>query len=41
MTGRLSIDRTVFGVGQGQFKGTETVAAKVDITISITASKAS
>jgi polyisoprenoid-binding protein YceI len=41
MTGRLSIDRTVFGVGQGQFKGTETVAAKVDVTISITASKAS
>lgn len=40
MTGRLSIDRTVFGVGQGQFKGTEAVAAKVDISISIAAAKA-
>lgn len=40
MAGRVSIDRTVFGVGQGQFKGTDTVAAKVDLVISINATKA-
>jgi polyisoprenoid-binding protein YceI len=39
MAGRLSIDRTVFGVGQGQFKGTDTVAAKVDVVIAVTATK--
>lgn len=40
MTGRASLDRTVFGVGQGQFKGTDTVAGKVDVVISINATKA-
>ncbi len=39
MAGRLSIDRTLFGVGQGQFKGTDTVAAKVDVVINLSASK--
>ena len=39
MAGKVSIDRTAFGVGQGQFKGTDTVAAKVDVVISITATK--
>jgi polyisoprenoid-binding protein YceI len=39
MAGRLSIDRTTFGVGQGQFKGTETIAAKVDVVITIAATK--
>ena len=41
MLGRLSLDRTLFGVGQGQFKGTDTVAGKVDVVISVNASKAS
>ncbi|WP_176594253.1 YceI family protein [Sphingobium sp. EM0848] len=40
MSARMSIDRTIFGVGQGQFKGTDAVAAKVDVVIAITASKA-
>jgi polyisoprenoid-binding protein YceI len=40
MVGAVPIDRTVFGVGQGQWKGTEAVAAKVDVLISIAASKA-
>lgn len=41
MQGRLSLDRTLFGVGQGQFRGTETVAGKVDVIISLSASQAS
>jgi polyisoprenoid-binding protein YceI len=39
MVGRVGIDRTAFGVGEGQFKGTDTVAAKVGVIISITATK--
>jgi polyisoprenoid-binding protein YceI len=39
MTGRLSVDRTIFGVGQGQFKGSDAVAAKVDVVIAIVATK--
>jgi polyisoprenoid-binding protein YceI len=37
MNGSVDIDRTVFGVGQGQFKGTEAVAGKVQVTINLTA----
>jgi len=40
MTGSLPIDRSVFGVGQGQFKGGDTVALKVQVNISIAAKRA-
>lgn len=37
--GTAPIDRTAFGVGQNQWKGTEAVAARVDVRISIDAKK--
>ncbi|WBO24516.1 YceI family protein [Sphingomonas abietis] len=37
MQGSLTIDRRWFGVGQGQFAGTEAVAANVRIDIVINA----
>jgi polyisoprenoid-binding protein YceI len=40
MTGSLPIDRGVFGVGQGQFKGPETVAPTVQVMLSIVAKRA-
>jgi polyisoprenoid-binding protein YceI len=40
MTGALPIDRTAFGVGQGQFKGTDAVAAGVQVQLDITARRA-
>jgi polyisoprenoid-binding protein YceI len=38
--GSVPIDRTAFGVGQNQWKGTEAVAARVDVHVSIDAQKA-
>ncbi len=40
MAGSLSIDRSVFGVGQGQFKTGDTVALKVQVNIAVTAKRA-
>jgi polyisoprenoid-binding protein YceI len=40
MSGALPLDRSVFGVGQGQFKGGDTVALKVQVNVAITAKKA-
>jgi polyisoprenoid-binding protein YceI len=40
MSGSTTLDRTAFGVGQGQFKGTETVPAKVTVNVSIVARRA-
>jgi hypothetical protein len=40
MSGALDIDRTLFGVGQGQWKGTEAVAAKVHVAINLVAHRA-
>ncbi len=40
MTGSLSLDRSAFGVGQGQFKGGDTVALKVGVDVAITAKRA-
>ena len=40
LTGAVDLDRTAFGVGQGQFKGTEAVAAKVQVTLNLTAHRA-
>jgi polyisoprenoid-binding protein YceI len=37
MDGALTIDRRQFGVGQGQFAGTDTVAAEVQIMVRLTA----
>ena len=39
MTGSLSLDRSAFGVGQGQFKGGDTVALKVGVDVAITAKR--
>lgn len=39
MQGNLTLDRRWFGVGQGQFAGTEAVAAQVRITITINAQR--
>jgi polyisoprenoid-binding protein YceI len=39
MRGVLMIDRRAFGVGQGQFTGTETVAATVRINVTVSAKK--
>jgi polyisoprenoid-binding protein YceI len=40
MSGALPLDRSVFGVGQGQFKGGDTVALKVQVNVAITAKRA-
>ena len=37
MTGPLPIDRTAFGIGQGQFGGTDTVAATVTVDVTLIA----
>jgi polyisoprenoid-binding protein YceI len=37
MSGSLSLDRSAFGVGEGQFKGGDTVALEVQVNIAITA----
>lgn len=39
MRGSLTIDRRAFGVGQGQFAGTEAVAANVRVDIAIEATR--
>ncbi|CAN5206361.1 hypothetical protein BH09PSE2_BH09PSE2_20130 [soil metagenome] len=39
MTGALQLDRSAFGVGQGQFKGGDTVALKVGVDVVITAKR--
>jgi polyisoprenoid-binding protein YceI len=39
MHGALTLDRRVFGVGQGQFAGTETVAAAVRVDIMVAAKR--
>lgn len=39
MTGFLPIDRSAFGVGQGQWKTGEAVALKVQVNIAITAKR--
>jgi polyisoprenoid-binding protein YceI len=39
MHGALTLDRRIFGVGQGQFAGTETVAAAVRIDVTVTAKR--
>jgi len=39
MQGALTIDRTVFGVGQGQFATGDTVATNVKIEVSVTATR--
>jgi polyisoprenoid-binding protein YceI len=40
MDGTVVIDRRQFGIGQGQFAGTDTVAADVTIMVQLTAKKA-
>ena len=40
MTGAMQLDRSAFGVGQGQFKGGDTVALKVGVDVAITAKRA-
>lgn len=37
MSGSVRIDRTIFGVGQGQWAGTEAVPAEVTVTVKLTA----
>ena len=37
MTGETSLDRTVFGVGQGEFTATDQVPAKVTIRVQVNA----
>jgi polyisoprenoid-binding protein YceI len=37
MNGQIDIDRTAFGVGQGQWRATDTVAGPVTVLVSITA----
>jgi hypothetical protein len=39
MRGSVTIDRRWFGVGQGQFAGTDAVAAAVKVNVSIQAAK--
>lgn len=39
MQGSLPLDRAAFGVGQGQFKGGDTVALKVQVNIAVTAKR--
>ena len=39
MAGSLPLDRSAFGVGQGQFKTGDTVALKVQVNIAITAKR--
>jgi polyisoprenoid-binding protein YceI len=39
MTGALPIDRSIFGVGQGQWKTGEAVALKVQVNLSISAKR--
>lgn len=39
MSGALPIDRGAFGVGQGQFKGPETVAPTVQVTLTVVAKR--
>jgi polyisoprenoid-binding protein YceI len=40
MSGSVSLDRSLFGVGQGQWQSADAVAFKVDVTILINARKA-
>ena len=40
MSGSLPLDRSIFGVGQGQFKTGDTVALKVQVNIAVTAKRA-
>ncbi len=40
MSGSLPLDRSAFGVGQGQFKTGDTVALKVQVDIAVTARRA-
>lgn len=40
MTGALTLDRSAFGVGQGQWKGGEPVALKVQVNVALTAKRA-
>ena len=37
MTGSAAIDRTVFGVGQGEFAGTQDIPARVTVRVQLTA----
>jgi polyisoprenoid-binding protein YceI len=39
MTGETSLDRTTFGVGQGEFTATEQVPAKVAVRIQLNATR--
>jgi polyisoprenoid-binding protein YceI len=39
MSGSLSLDRSAFGVGGGQFKGDDTVALEVQVNIAVTAQR--
>lgn len=39
MTARLTLDRSQWGIGQGQFKSGEVVALAVPVTISLTATR--
>ena len=39
MSGSLPLDRSAFGVGQGQFKTGDTVALKVQVNIAVTAKR--
>lgn len=41
MTGAVTLDRSAFGVGQGQWKSNEPVALKVQVNVAITAKRAS
>ena len=40
MQGSAPLDRSAFGVGQGQFKAGDTVALKVQVDVAITAKRA-
>ena len=40
MTGQTSLDRTLFGVGQGEFTATDQVPAKVAVRVQVNAQRA-
>jgi len=39
MSGEASLDRTLFGVGQGEFTSTDQVPAKVAVRVELTAKR--
>jgi polyisoprenoid-binding protein YceI len=41
VTGATSLDRTVFGVGQGEFAATDQIPGKVEVNVALRAKRAS